>query len=218
MLALFCAIKEIHRAGHLTSHESLRPRLTSQRVIWPAAWITSSVQKPSSTWKMGLEYRSTASQPYRAADSTTPPRPKNQSFQLVLAGRLGKMVDEEALALAALAEALAMLLLALLAPRLMRPKKLEIPKPPPVLPLIALLTTLLAPLSPPVTWATVRATQSELLESMEKRLRDQISRLGMITHWDRRRVAATVQRRRWELARSSGAARRTAILMDEYAL
>ncbi len=47
--------KKKHTAQTRTTHVSLRPRFTSQRVICPAAWMTSSVQKPSSTWKMGLE-------------------------------------------------------------------------------------------------------------------------------------------------------------------
>jgi len=66
----------------LTTHVSLRPRFTNQRVICPAAWMTSRLQKPSSSWNTGLEYLSVLSQPPSVTFSSTPPCPKNHSRQL----------------------------------------------------------------------------------------------------------------------------------------
>ena len=69
-------------AGRLTTQVSLRPRFTNHRVICPAAWITSRLQKPSSSWNTGLEYLSVLSHPPNVTFSSTPPCPKNHSCQL----------------------------------------------------------------------------------------------------------------------------------------
>lgn len=47
----------------LTIQVSLRPLFTSHLVICPEAWMTRRVQKPSSSWKTGDEYRSVLSHP-----------------------------------------------------------------------------------------------------------------------------------------------------------
>lgn len=51
-------------------------------MICPEAWITSRLQKPSSSWNTGLEYRNVLSQPPSVTFSSRPPCPKNHSCQL----------------------------------------------------------------------------------------------------------------------------------------
>lgn len=54
-------------------------RLTSHRVSWPVAWMTSKLQKPSQSWKKGDDHRRTLSHRLMVAVSRTPPGPKIHS-------------------------------------------------------------------------------------------------------------------------------------------
>ena len=65
-----------------TIQVSLLPRLTSHLVIWPAACITNKLQKPSASWKKGVEYLSNLSHVPTVNVSSSPPDPKIHSLKL----------------------------------------------------------------------------------------------------------------------------------------
>lgn len=59
---------------------SLFPDLfTSQRVTWPAAWMTKRLQKPSHSWKIGVDHHNILSQPPTVTVSSSPSGPNIQS-------------------------------------------------------------------------------------------------------------------------------------------
>jgi hypothetical protein len=64
----------------LTIQLSPRSLFTNHRVIWPAAWITSRLQKPSPTWNTGVLYRSTLSHVPIVIISMRPSTPNSHSY------------------------------------------------------------------------------------------------------------------------------------------
>ena len=54
-------------------------RLTSHRVSWPVAWMTSSEQNPSQSWKTGEEKRRILSQEPIVRVSSKPSEPRSHS-------------------------------------------------------------------------------------------------------------------------------------------
>jgi hypothetical protein len=67
----------------LTIQLSPRSLFTTQRVICPAAWITSRLQKPSAIWKTGVLYLSVLSQAPIEALCSSPSLPKIHSCTLL---------------------------------------------------------------------------------------------------------------------------------------
>src|SRR4051812_25502992 len=69
-------------SSHTIQLSPLSP-LTNHLVIWPAAWITSKLQKPSPTWNTGVLYRSSLSQLPTVTFCTSPSLPNSHSCTLV---------------------------------------------------------------------------------------------------------------------------------------
>lgn len=67
----------------LTIQLSPRSLFTTHRVIWPAAWMTSRLQKPSASWKTGVLYRSVLSQAPMDALCNSPWLPKIHSLTVL---------------------------------------------------------------------------------------------------------------------------------------
>src|SRR5690348_16461253 len=67
---------------------SPRSLFTTHRVICPAAWMTSRLQKPSASWKTGVLYLSVLSQAPMETFCNRPSGPKIQSWIDVKSERL----------------------------------------------------------------------------------------------------------------------------------
>jgi hypothetical protein len=80
-----CNVSLTHILGPMRRTIQLSPRslLTTHRVIWPAAWMTNKLQKPSAIWNTGVLYRSVLSHAPIEALCRRPSLPNIHSFTVL---------------------------------------------------------------------------------------------------------------------------------------